>query len=89
MAVWYWAVTFVKLTSYLEGICTSVCLLERTLDPKSAPEGGGVLVLITDALFLPEFSAYPCFLTICCYVNQFTSFSVRDSYVTHKFLVCW
>jgi len=70
MAEWYWAVMlrmciFVKLTSYFEGIHTYVCLLQRTLDPKSAPEGGGELGFnYCDALFLLEFSAYPCFLTI-------------------------
>jgi hypothetical protein len=52
MAVWYWALMlrtciFVKLTSYFEAIHAYVLLLQRTLGPKSAPEGGGELVLIT------------------------------------------
>jgi hypothetical protein len=37
----------VKLTSYFEAIHAYVRLLQRTLDPKLAPEGRGELILIT------------------------------------------
>jgi len=51
MAVWYWALMyrtciFVKQTSYFEAIHAYVHLLQRTLGPKSAPEGEGELVVL-------------------------------------------
>jgi len=55
MAVWYWALMlrtciFVKLTSYFEAVHAYVLLLQRTLDPKSAPEGGGELVVLINMM---------------------------------------